>query len=165
MGKWRDAFEHGRPSFFDIEFGLEYSFGPPATEEQLAFAEKELGMPLPADVREFLSEFNGIRASSAVDREQGDQPTIAYLDVEFMAVHVSRHLRTCDNELPSESELRKVVFVYQENGLAGLYGVCTDNFGEFRAGEVVKLDHDVGEFEKAFPNLLEFVRLGCRNWD
>lgn len=165
MGKWREAFEHGRPSFFDAEFGLEYSFGPPATAEQLARAEAELGTRLPQEVRELLTEFNGVWVTSAAGREHGNAPDIAYLDVEHMAVEVPWYFRNCGNALPPASDLRKIVFVYQENGFADLYGVCVEDVGDFRAGEVVKLDHELGELEKAYPSLPEFVRLGCRDWD
>ncbi len=165
MGKWREAFEQDRPSYFDTEFGLEYGFGPPASEEQLANAEKVLGIKLPAEVRELLSEFNGVWVTSEVGRSQGEDPDIAYLDVEHMVVEVPRYLHTCGNPLPAESELRKVVFIYQENGFAELYGVCTEDVAGFKAGQVVKLDHEVGELEDAFPNLLEFITKGCRDWD
>jgi hypothetical protein len=165
MGKWRDAFDHGRPSFFDIEFGLQYTFGPPATAEQLAHAEAELGLRLPQEVRELLSEFNGVWVTSEAAREHGSAPDIAYLDVQHLAVEVPWYFRTCGNPLPAASDLRKVVFIYQENGFADLYGVCVEDVAGLRAGEVAKLDHDVGELEAAFPSLLEFVRLGCRDFD
>lgn len=171
MGRWREAFEHGRPSYFDIEFGLEYTFGLPASEEQLGRAEAELGVRLPRDVRELLSEFNGVWVTSAVARSHAGDPevasdlAIAYLDVEHMAIEVPRYFRTCGNPLPAELDLRKIVFVYQENGFADLYGVCVEDVAGFREGEVVKLDHELGKLETAFPNLLDFVTLGCRDWD
>lgn len=171
MGKWREAFQHGRPSPLDVEFGFEYTFGPPASGEQLDRAEAELGLQLPQEVRELLSEFNGVWVSSEESRSHADDPDvasdpdIAYLDVEHLAVHVPRYFRTCGNPLPPESDLRKVVFFYQENGFADLYGVCAENIAGFWTGEVVKLDHELGELETAFPTLLDFVRLGCRDWD
>jgi hypothetical protein len=58
-----------------------------------------------------------------------------------------------------------VRFFHQENGFADLWGVCTEDFGGFQRNEVVKLDHEVGELESAFPTLLDFVKLGCRDWD
>ena len=165
MGKWREAFEHGRPSFFDVEFGLQYTFGPPASEEQLARAERELGIRLPQEVRELLLEFNGVWVTSEVGRDHGNAADIAYLDVEHVAVAVPRYFRTCGNPLPPESDLRKIVFIYQENGFADLFGVCLEDVAGFRAGEVVRLDHELGKLEKVFPNMLDFVRLGCRDWD
>lgn len=165
MGKWREAFAHGRPSTFDLEFGLEYTFGSPATDGQLAHAERELGTRLPQEVRELLSEFNGVWVTSEAGRSHGSAPDIAYLDVEHLAVEVPRYFRTCGNPLPAGSDLRKIIFVYQENGFADLYGVCVEDLAGFRAGEVVRLDHDVGALERVFPSLLDFVRLGCRDWD
>jgi hypothetical protein len=48
--------------------------------------------------------------------------------------------------------------VYQQNGFADLYGVGAEDVGPFRVGRVVFMDHEVGELEDAYPNLLEFVR-------
>jgi hypothetical protein len=163
VGKWREAFDHGRPSFWDIELGLEYTFGPPATEEQIARAEGELGVRLPSDLRELVAEFNGVWVTTEDGRERGDTPDIAYLDVGFMAVEVPWYFRTCGNPLPAESDLRKAVFFYQENGLAELYGVCVEEVAGLQAGEVVKLDHEMGVLEPAFPSLLEFVRSGGKD--
>ena len=79
MGKWREAFAHGRPSCFDVDFGLEYTFGPPASEEQLAHAERELGLRLPQELRELLSEFNGAWVTSEASRSHGSAADIAYI--------------------------------------------------------------------------------------
>jgi hypothetical protein len=158
MGKWREAFEHGRPSEWDIKLGIEYSFGPPPTEEQLAAAESVLGVRLPADVRELLFEFNGVWYTTEVDRREGYGPSILYLDLQHMTVDVPEYFRTCGNPLPEEAELRKVVFVRQSNGFGDLWGVCLEDVAGFRAGTVVRLDHEVGELEECSPSLFEFVR-------
>jgi len=42
---------------------------------------------------------------------------------------------------------------------------CTKDVAGFRTGEIVKLDHELGELEKAFASLLDFVMLGCRDWE
>ena len=160
MGKWRDAFMHGRPSREDTEYGTEYTFGPPATQEELAAAEQALGVRLPAEVRAMLSEINGIWHTTTIGRREGYEPTIEFLDVQHMTVDVPEYFRDCGNELPPEEDLRKVVFVCQSNGFGDLYGVCAEDVGEFRAGEVVYLDHEVGELERCFPSLLDFVRDG-----
>ena len=77
MGKWREAFEEGRPSFDDREYGCVYHFGPPATPEQISEAEQLLGRPLPAELRSLLSEFNGVRCTtrlSGAGDEGADRP-------------------------------------------------------------------------------------------
>jgi hypothetical protein len=158
MTKWRKAFEAGRPSEWDTEYGREYSFGPPATDEQLAAAEAALGIPLPADVREMLSEFNGVWYTIEVDRREGYEPAILYLDIEHMSVKVPEYFADCGNPLPPETELRKVVFVRQSNGFGDLWGVCAADVAGHRVGTIVKLDHEVGELEACASSLFEFVR-------
>ena len=159
MGKWREAFENGRPSEWDTEYGREYSFGPPATGKQLAAAEAALGVRLPADVRGMLSEFNGVWYTFEGDRRKGlDQPEILYLDAKHLSVKVPEHFRTCGNELPAEGDLRKIVFVRQSNGFADLWGVCLEDVAGFRAGQVVKLDHAWGELQEYASSLFDFVR-------
>jgi hypothetical protein len=158
MGKWREAFEHGRPSEWDMEYGREYSFGPPATEEQLAAAESVLGVRLPTDVRELLSEFNGVWYTIEIDRREGYDPSILYLDIEHMTVKVPEYFRTCGNPLPKRKDLRKVVFIRQSNGFGDLWGVCLEDVAGFRAGNVVKLDHEVGELEECSNTLFDFIR-------
>ncbi|HZT80573.1 MAG TPA: SMI1/KNR4 family protein [Gemmataceae bacterium] len=158
MGKWRNAFEHGRPSKGDSKYGVEYTFGPPATKEQLAAVEAALGVKLPADVSQLLSEFNGVWFTTEVDRREGYEPSILFLDTKHMSVEVPEYLRTCGNPLPPEDDLKKVVFVRQSNGFADLWGVCLKGVAGFRAGEVVKLDHEVGELEDCANSLYEFIR-------
>jgi hypothetical protein len=158
MGKWREAFEHGRPSQWDVELGMEYTFGPPATEGQLAATESVLGVRLPADVRALLSEFNGVWYTTAIDRREGYEPSILYLDIQHMTVEVPAYFRDSGNPLPPGEDLRKVVFVRQSNGFGDLWGVCLEDVAGFRAGHVVKLDHEVGELERCSPSLFEFVR-------
>jgi hypothetical protein len=160
VGKWRALFEANLAPLEERESGEQYEFGLPATKEQLDTVEHTLGIRLPVEVRELLAEFNGIRCSTRVSREIGRRPDISYLDTEYMAVRVPRYFQNCGNSLPPEQDLRKVVFVYQSNGFGDLYGVCVADVAGHRAGEVVKLDHEVGELEKGFPSLTEFVRRG-----
>ncbi|HEY7158350.1 MAG TPA: SMI1/KNR4 family protein [Gemmataceae bacterium] len=158
MGKWREAFEHGRPSEWDIEYGREYAFGPPATEQQFVAAESVLGVRLPAEVRELLSEFNGVWYTIEVDRREGYEPSILYLDIDHMTVEVPEYFRTSGNPLPAEEDLQKVVFIRQSNGFGDLWGVCLEDVAGFPAGSVVKLDHEVGELEVCSASLFQFVR-------
>jgi hypothetical protein len=159
MGKWRQAFEHGRPSSEDIEYDRLYTFGPPANEEQLAFAETTLGLRLPPEVRDLLSEFNGVWSTSESSRRRGEPPDIKFLDVEHMSVLVPQYFGAYDFYPPESFEYRKIVFVHQINGYSVLHGVCVEDLAGFRAGEVVRLD---AELEAAFPSLIEFVRLGLK---
>ena len=59
MEKWRDAFDAG---VADEERAARYKyvFGPPATADELAHLERQLGISLPTDVREMFAEFNGV---------------------------------------------------------------------------------------------------------
>jgi hypothetical protein len=158
VGKWREAFGEGRPSRWDIEYGREYTFGPPATEEQLTAAESVLEVRLPVDVRELLSEFNGVWYTIEIDRREGYEPSILYLDIQHMTAEVPAYFRTSGNPLPDEEDLRKVAFIRQSNGFADLWGVCLEDVAGFGPGSVVYLDHEVGELEKCSSSLFEFVR-------
>jgi hypothetical protein len=160
MGKWRTLFEASLPPVGKRAFGVEYEFAPPATVEQLAAAERALGVRLPAEVRELLFEFNGVWYTTTVDRDLGYEPSISYLDVEHMAGRVWEYFRKCGNVLPPEADLRKVVFIYQGNGFGELYGVCVEAVAGHRAGAVVKLDHEIGELQRGYTSLADFVRRG-----
>ncbi|MCE9562741.1 MAG: SMI1/KNR4 family protein [Planctomycetes bacterium] len=164
MGKWREAFDHGRPSRWDIEYRLEYTFGPPATEEQLARVEGQLGVRLPAEVRELLSEFNGVWYTSEAGRMHGGESEIVFLDTECMTDRVPRYLRYGGDPpiTPGGADLRKVVFVAQVNGFADLYGVCLELVARFTAGAVVRLDHETGELTAEYFTLREFVEYGLK---
>jgi hypothetical protein len=160
MGKWRTLFESNLPPVEQREYGKEYEFGPPATAEQIAAAEQALGARLPADVREMLSEFNGIWQTSAVGRKGGRAPDIAFLDTRHLSVDVPAYFDDCGNPLPSVASLRKVVFVAQSNGFGDLWGVCAADVDGHPAGAVVRLDHEVGELEACHPSLADFIRAG-----
>lgn len=154
MTKWREAFERGRPSECDIEHRHKYAFGPPATEEDIARVEGELGVRLPAEVRELLSEFNGVWETRSCGR-----PIRVYLDAECMRIGAQEYIRYGGDPpiTPSGADLRKIVYVAQMNGFADLYGVCLEPIGGFPVGAVVKLDHEAWELRAAAPNLMAFV--------
>jgi hypothetical protein len=160
VGKWRALFESNLPPLEEREYGEQYDFGPPATAEQLDAAERALGIRLPADVREMLSEFNGMwRRRTKFSHSPTD---IQYLDLHHLAVKVPRYFRNCGNTLPPEEDLRKVVFICQFNGFGDLWGVCVADVAGHRAGAVVKLDHEVGKLEASHPSLADYVRDGFK---
>jgi hypothetical protein len=173
-GKVARPFEHGRPSHWDNFYSTEYTFGSPATQEQLASVERELGVRLPAEVRELLTEFNGVWETSEDSFRHGSVPDILVLDTECMTVSVPDYLRDWGDPplTPSGTDLRQLLFVAQVNGFADLYGVCLepvyDRYDgtivrlDLDAGAVVKLDHETGELEYAFSNLKEFVEKGLK---
>lgn len=152
------------PSRWDTEYRLEYTFGPPATAEQLASVEAELGSSLPADVRELLSEFNGVWKTSEADRRHGGEPDLVFLDTDCMVSQVPSYLRYAGDPPITRKgiDLRRVAFVAQVNGFADLYGVCLEPVGGFLAGAVVRLDHETGELTAAYPSLREFVERGLK---
>jgi hypothetical protein len=85
-----------------------------------------------------------------------------YFGTDGMLAGVPDYLRNwgAPPTTPSGADLRKVVFVGQQNGYADLYGVCLDAVGGFEAGQVVKLDHETGDLEEAFDSLKAFVEDG-----
>jgi len=171
VGKWRELFESNLPPVEEREYGEQYTFGPPATPEELDAAERTLGVRLPADVRELLSEFNGVWYTTDISRERSGRPEIAYLDIHYMAVKVPEYFRSWGEEWRWLTEqLAKVVYVYQSNGFGDLFGVCAEDISAPRvcargvagvqAGEVVYLSHENTVLQRAYPNLREFVRRG-----
>jgi hypothetical protein len=159
MGKWRTLFESSLPPVAERPYKAEYDFALPASDEQLAAAEQALGVVFPADVREMLSEFNGVwcRTHFPDGREYRD---ILYLDLQHMTVDVPQYFADCGNPLPPKKDRQKVVFVAQENGFGELWGECAAEVAGHPAGAVVCLDHEVGELEPSHPCLEEFVRSG-----
>jgi hypothetical protein len=163
MGKWREAFDHRRPTEWDVEYEVRYVFGPPATQEEIARAEQGIGASLPADVRDLLCEFNGVWETDKFSRPDGRR-TDVYLSTEEMAGYAQEYIRYGgDPPLTSDGlDLRKVAYVAQNNGFADLYGVCIEPLGPFAAGTVVRLDHETWALEAVFPSLLEFVERGLK---
>ena len=159
MGKWRTLFESNLPPVGQREDGEEYEFGPPATTDEIAAAERALGIPLPAEVREMLSEFNGVWYTTTGGRELGHLPDIVYLDTTNLSIDVPKHLADYEPS-PPRYYLRRVVFVAAENGFADLWGVCASDVSGHKAGTVVRLDHEVGRLEACHPSLAAFVRGG-----
>ncbi|MBN9122316.1 MAG: SMI1/KNR4 family protein [Planctomycetes bacterium] len=162
MGKWRTLFESSLPPAEQREHREEYEFGPPATAEQIVAAERALGGQLPADVREMLSEFNGVWRRTHFDGGRRYRE-IHYLDTQHMSVDVPSYFASCGNPLPPRYALRRVVFVAQSNGYGDLWGVCVADVVRHKAGAVVRLDHEVGRLEAWEPTLAEFVRAGLRD--
>jgi len=160
MGKWRALFEANLPPAAERAYGEQYEFGPPATAEQLAMAEQALGVRLPNEVRELLSEFNGVWCTTTASRKGGYPPDISFLDTEHLSMRLPAYFASTDNPLPPRYALRKVVFVAQSNGFGDLWGVCECDVGQHKAGAVVRLDHEVGKLDACQPTLATFVRVG-----
>jgi hypothetical protein len=160
MGKWLTWFEASLPPLEERDFSEIYEFGPPATADQIAEAERLMGVRWPDDLREMFMEFNGIRYTTKADRRGGHASKEFYLDAEAMSVKAPRYLRTSSDPLPSQDVLSKVAIVCQINGYGELYGLCLDDVAGHPAGAVVRLDHEVGQFEPCYPSLADFVRNG-----
>lgn len=159
MTKWRELFESKLPAISKRRYGEQYAFGPPATAKQIADAEQKLGVQFPDDIRDILSEFNGIWLSTDAMRKQSCEPEICLLDLENITIHIPDYLGDgCES--CSVDELQSVIFFWQENGFGCLWGVCTQDVAGHRAGTVVCLDHEVQELRKAYRNVADFFRRG-----
>lgn len=159
MSKWRELFEAGQPAVAEREDRTEYTFGPPATADQIAAAEAALKVRFPADVREMLSEFNGVWSVTTFDAGN-TYDEIHFLNLQHMTADVPDYCSDSGNPMPPEEDLRKVVWVCQSNGFGDLWGVCAEAVAGHPAGAVVHMDHEVGELEECRPSLAEFVRHG-----
>jgi hypothetical protein len=67
MGKWKKAFL--KSIDFEFETPSSFTFGPPATEQQLAALERAVSAKVPGDLRELLQEFNGVTPEGPLGRE------------------------------------------------------------------------------------------------
>ena len=161
-GPWKQAFWSGRPSRSDKDYELEYEFGEPASDEQIAVAERELGAALPDELREMLKEFNGVSVTGRVDRERGYKSESRYLNVEEIPGVVDMLLDTESDFLPPTEQLRKVVFFWQANGHSTLAGICLDEVAGHSAGTVVRFDYELDELQNVAPDLMSFVQ--DQNW-
>src|SRR5262249_54759321 len=127
MGKWRDLFEAGLPPVAGRPYRTEYEFGPPAAADQIAAAGATLEVRFAADVREMLSEFNGVWSLSHFD-DGRELRSILFLDLHHLTVELPQYFADCGgNPLPPKKDRRKVVFVCQSNGFAELWGVCVED--------------------------------------
>jgi hypothetical protein len=160
MGMWRTWFETSLPPFEEREYGEIYEFGPPATADQIADAERAMGVRFPDDLRDLLTEFNGIWYTSEGGRKYGYERSQLYLDTEEMSVRAPRLLRESSDQLPPQEDLSKIAIVCQINGYGEFYALCLDDVAGHRRGEVVRLDHEVGQLEPFYPSLADFVRNG-----
>ena len=159
MGPWRTLFEANLPPHGEGEYVLGYDFGPPATAAEVAAAEQTLGLRLPADLRELLTEFNGVRVCSRTT----PGPESYYLDLDLMVELAGRQREAGWAEVFANGELDKVVFVCGYNGWTQLWALCVEDVGEHPAGAVVYHDHDSSELEAGFPSLADFVRDGPKS--
>lgn len=159
MGKWRALFESSLPPRGEGGPVRAYEFGPPATEAEIVAAERALAVRLPADLREMVSEFNGVwvrtRASSEPDNH--------YLTLDLMVELAERQREAGWGEVFENGELDKVVFVCGYNGWTQLWAVCVEDVAGHPAGAVVYHDHDSADLEAGFPSLAEFVRDGPKS--
>jgi uncharacterized protein (TIGR02996 family) len=146
---WRVLLEANMRPFAERDYGQMYQFGAPATEKQLAEAEAALGLRLPNDLRELLSEFNGVWYTLAID--QHSYREILYLDLHNMTVEVSAWHRAFPN----------ILCFRAVNGFGCVWAVCLQETEGFPTGHVVVIDHDGGDVEDCAPSLFEFVRRGA----
>lgn len=156
-GKWGAAVLRSIGPGSDVEFAAECQFGPPATAAQIAELEAALSGKLPKDLRELLTEFNGVKVGGDDHRE-----TWFLSSDEIPAA--GHFYDNWDSELVLKV-FPRVAFICQKNGMSGLWGVVIRPFKPFKRGEIVAIDHDrIHEAETAdelftqpYGSLLELV--------
>ena len=149
MGTWRAIFcgsEH-------CEDEADCVFNPPATEDEIAAFESNIGAPLPADVREMLLEFNGI-----------DKPEFGTLTPFMLGINQMKLPEFyTDWDVPTDKLIdwsKNIVYVRQLNSFTYLWGVVVKPFANFKPGDIVELDHDDID-DDADPSDLFQSRLNC----
>lgn len=137
MTKWKQAFLKS----LDPEFGQNedsYVFGSPASAAEIAAVESACGATVPSELRELLSEFNGIKEKE----DWSDELVAYYFHTEEMVTAVDYYR---DWDAPTDLLLewsKHVLYVCQQNGYSEMWGVVIRPFGPFSVGQIVAFDHD-----------------------
>ncbi len=129
MAKWKKAF---LASLGDAD-PADFQFGPPATEDDLAKLEKQIGRKIPKDLRALLKEFNGITA-------RGETYFFPTKEMPSAAEYYRKAWGDSADLLLECS--RHILYVCQENGLSEMWGVVFKPFEGFERGQIVAFDHD-----------------------
>ena len=142
MGKWRDIFRKSD----NCENEEECVFNPPATEKEIASFESEIGAELPPDLREMLSEFNGI-----------DKPEFGQQEPFILGIgHMTLPEFYTDWDVPTDKLLewsKSIVYIRQFNSFTYLWGMVVKPLGGFKVGDIVEFDHDaIDEDEYTKPS-------------
>lgn len=154
MGKYKEAFLRSLNS--ERESEESFVFGPPATEADLAALESTSAAKLPQDLRELLSEFNGIKTADG---------EVYFFNTTEMP-KAAEYYR--DWDWPTDLLLEcsaNILYVCQENGMASMWGVVIRPFASFEYGQIIAFDHDeiafaeeAGElFMVPYDSLVELV--------
>ena len=156
MTSWKEKFLESANEFEDKdELEIAYEFGGPATDKEIRELEETLNNEIPVSLSELLREFNGI------DVKQKYWGTgHLYFKTEYIINEIPAYFKESGNYVPDKKELDSVVFFAQQNGLAVLFALCVKPFNSFKAGEVLSLESDTGEFELEYGSLQEFVQSG-----
>lgn len=141
-GKWGSVFARSIGPKADVTSVQQCWFGDPATADQIENLETYFNAKLPRDVKELLSEFNGVKVGKGKTRDKW------YLTTD----EIKAAVRFYDDR---ESDLvlslfPKVLFVCQQNGMAELWGVVLKPFKPFKRGDIAAFEHDrIDEAESA----------------
>lgn len=159
---WRTVFEANLKPFETRDDGTKYEFNPPATEERLQWAERELGFRFPADLRDMLSEFDGIRSSTRTERGCSLLPDTDFLDVENMISVRNRLKEVGWYDLYSQNGSMPIIFICQWDNFAENWGLFVGDFHTFQIGSVVCLDYETYEPQTSYSSLFDFVARGLK---
>ncbi len=151
---WKSKFIKSASEFEDKdELEISYEFGNPATADDLQEFEKTLKISVPASFAELLSEFNGVDA-----KQKYWGSGHLYLSTNYIINEIPIYFKESGNYVPPKNEMDSVIFFAQQNGLSALFALCVKPFNNFKAGEVLVLESDTGEFELECGSLQEFVQ-------
>lgn len=155
MTQYKTLLEEAIESFDDrVWLASEYRVAAPATRDEIALLEQNLGAPLHPGLRAMLLEFNGVAYR---DKYWGTQWHPLYLSVSQMLGELQEYFAEIEDPFPAAGEFRNVAFFAQKNGFGVVYAVCSRSFGDFASGAVLALDHETGEFELEAESLEAFV--------
>jgi uncharacterized protein (TIGR02996 family) len=160
---WRTLFEANLPPPERRESGEVYQLNPPATAEQLAAAERALGVRLPDDVRAMWSAFNGVRYTTRTDRRLGRDPEPYFLDLEGMpeataTMGQERRWAEIFDEVYGPGTFGRLLLIRYYDGGAQAWAVCLDGVAGHPAGTVVRHDHDTPDLDALAATLSDCVR-------
>lgn len=142
-GKWRKLFDKRAAATADT-----YTFGSPATTEQLAGAQRDPGLPLPEMLADFFMESNGAWGDGGQPITVGDAGSMALLTST-----VRNALKDYDEPKPSVDH----VIFFADLGDGDYWGVCAQPAGRQKAGEIVRFDHESGTLVKEAKDLRKWI--------
>lgn len=140
---------HDAPSWKELvkTLGEDVEFGPPAGEDSLARLEQALGTPLPASLREFLLEADGLRG-----------------DYGSEVIWSARDIQERNGECRSDADLRRLympfdhLLFFGDDGGGDRFAFAIQANGQIRKRDIYRWDHETDSRSWHSARLEQYLR-------